>query len=342
MRGPRAVVRTGAVALAVIAAAVAHRSLAATVGSMPSGTVIARAAPVRRRVRAYGQIRPVALTMARAMQAGIVSRLALPGERIRINQVLAVIAGPQAQALLARRRGTLRAARVRLDADRRQLAAQLTTRQQLAADQATYLSARGALRAALRTLTVRSPVAGRVLSVAVGDGTQVSAGELLLTLQSGRPWLVARLYGAAARAVHPGMSGRFKPVAGATSVAVRVVTVAGALAADGGTRVLLQPRGALGSAARLWRSGQWGTVDLPLATRMLVAVPTRALILDRARWWVVLRTAHGERRQRVVPGPARGWRTYLESGVRAGERVVVENADLAFHHDIASHYTPPN
>ena len=331
-----------AVALALLAAALAHRGQAATLGSLRSGTVIASAAPVRRRLRAYGQIRPVALTLARAMQAGIVSRLALPGERIRMNQVLAVIAGPQAQALLARRRGALRAARVRLDADRRQLAAQLVTRQQLAADQAAYLSARGALRAALRTLTVRSPVAGRVLSVAVGDGTQVTAGEPLLTLQAGRLWLAARFYGAAARAVHPGMLGRFRPVAGATSVAVRVVTVAGALAADGGTRVLLQPKGMTGAAARLWRSGQWGTVTLPLATRTLVAVPTRALILDRAHWWVVLRTAHGDRPQRVVPGPARGWLTYLESGVQAGEPVVVENADLAFHHDIASHYTPPN
>ncbi len=307
----------------------------------PSGTVIARAAPITGRLRAYGEVRPVALTVARAMDAGIVSTRVLPGEPIRPNQVLAVIAGPQAQALLARRRGALQAARVRLAADRRQLVARLVTRQQLAADQAAYASARSALRAAVRTLTVRSPVAGRVLSVAVADGTQVSAGQELLAMQSGRLWLHARFYGAAALAIHPGMTGRFRPVAGDANVPVRVLSVAPALGSDGGERVLLQPTGARGTAG-LWRSGQWGTVSLPLATRTLIAVPTRALVLDRARWWVVVRTAHGEHRQQVVPGPSRGWLTYLESGLHAGARVVVQNADLQFHHDIASHYTPPN
>jgi cobalt-zinc-cadmium efflux system membrane fusion protein len=127
---------------------------------------------------------------------------------------------------------------------------------------------------------------------------------------------------------------------------VRVRSVSRALEPDGGEAVWLVPASSArrGSAARAgsWRSGEWGTVTLLGASRPMVPVPTRALILDRARWWVLVRTPRGFRRQIVVPGPTRGWNTFIERGLEPGDRVIVENAYLEFHRGIAERYTPPD
>jgi multidrug resistance efflux pump len=274
-----------------------------------------------------------------------VQHLVLPGERVKAGQVLASLGGAQAQSLLAQRRGALRAASIQLAADRRKLSAQLVTRQTLATDEAAYAAARGELQVALQTLTLRAPASGQVLAVDAADGEQVAVGQPILTLETGRPWLTATFYGREALRIDPGMSGRFQPVAGA-AVPVRVKTVSQTLGRGGGEQVGLlpvtgDPHGA-GASAGAWRSGQWGTVTLTGPARPLIAVPTRAVILDRARWWVLVRTPRGDRRQQVIPGPTRGWTTYIAHGLRPGERVVVENAFLEFHRGISRRYTPPN
>ncbi|MGH8295609.1 MAG: efflux RND transporter periplasmic adaptor subunit, partial [Steroidobacteraceae bacterium] len=299
-----------------------------------------------RALQAYGQVQPLALTQVRAVEAGVVRRLVLPGEPVTAGQVLAALSGPQAQSLLTQRRGALRAASIQLAADRRKLAGHLATRQMIAADEAAYAAARSRLQVAVQTLTLRAPADGQVLAVQAADGEQVAAGQSLLTLQTGRPWLDATYYGADALAIHPGMMGRFQPASGA-AIPVRVRTVAQALGPDGGEQVGLLPvsRHGKDSAAALaqsWRSGQWGTVTLFEETRPMVAVPTRALILDQARWWVLVRTPRGDRRRQVVPGPTSGWMTYLSRGLKPGEQVVVQNAYLEFHRGISQRYSPPD
>lgn len=312
----------------------------------PAATVTVKAQPVTRALQAYGQVRPLALTQVRAVEAGVVSRLVLPGEQVTAGQVLAVLGGAQAQSLLAERRSALRAASIQLAADRRKLAEHLATRQMIAADEAAHAAARGRLQVAVQTLTLRAPAGGQVLAVDAADGEQVAVGQLILTLQTGRPWLEATYYGADALAIRPGMTGRFQPASG-PAIPVRVRTVAQALGPDGGEQVGLLPamRNGDDSAAvpaQSWRSGQWGMVTLLEKTRPMVAVPTRALILDRARWWVLVRTPHGDRRRQVVPGPASGWLTYISRGLRPGERVVVQNAYLEFHRGISQRYSPPD
>ncbi len=329
---------------AVLCCAAATAASARDASSM-SGAVLVRAQSVARHYQTYGQVQPVAVTNVRAVEPGTVSRLVLPGERVRAGQILAVLAGPQAEALRAQRRGALRAASVQLAADRRKFAERLVTRQVVAADQATYVHARGELRVALQTLTLRAPDDGDVLAVNAADGEQVAAGQLIVTLQTGRPWLRAPYYGADALAIHPGMLGEFRPASGG-AVPVRVLTVSGALGPDGGEQVGLVPalsrrQGAAAWAAS-WRSGQWGTVILNGTSRAMIAVPSRALILDRAQWWVLVRTAQGNHRQRVVPGPTHGWVTFIEHGLEPGEHVVVQNAYLEFYHGIAGQFTPPN
>lgn len=313
--------------------------------SQPAALTV-QARPVAQLLRAYGRVRPVAVTQVRAVEAGVVRRLVLPGERVTAGQVLAVLDGPQAQSLLAQRRGALRAASIQLAADRRKLTAQLVTRQTVAADEAAYEAARGQLQVALQTLTLRAPADGQVLAVDAADGEQVPAGQLILTLQTSRPWLTATYYGAAALSIHPGMSGHFRPTSGGT-IPVRVRTVAQALGPDGGEQVGLLPVASRGEPAGAtlpdsWRSGQWGMVTLVGASRPMIAVPTRALVLDRARWWVLVRTRHGLRRREVIPGHTSGWMTYIVRGLEPGERVVIENAYLEFHRGIAQRYTPPD
>jgi RND family efflux transporter MFP subunit len=311
-----------------------------------SGTVVAQAHSVAQHYQTYGQVEPIAVTQVRAVEAGAVERLVLPGERVTAGQVLAVLGGPQAEALRTERRGALRAASIQLAVDRRKLIAQLVTRQTVAADEAAYEAARARLQVALATLTLRAPADGRVLAVDVAAGEQVATGQLILTLQTGRPWLNATFYGADALAIRPGMSGRFQPTTGG-AIAVRVRTVSLALAADGGERIGLLPvlphENDADARTGLWRSGEWGTVTLEAEeSRPMVAVPTRALILDRAHWWVLVRTPKGDLRQEVVPGPASGWMTYISQGLKPGEQVVVENAYLEFHGGISQRYTPPD
>ena len=149
---------------------------------------------------------------------------------------------------------------------------------------------------------LRAPVAGRVLALNAAAGERVAAGQTVLTLQAkGRLWLHATFFGAAAGAIHVGMRGRFVPAADPRPIPVVVVSVFPALGADGGEAVGLRA-----TAGSPWRNGAFGNVSLDGPSRLVTAVPTRALILDRGRWWVMLHTPHGDRPQAVVPGPARG------------------------------------
>lgn len=218
------------------------------------------------------------------------------------------------------------------------------TRQTVAADEAAYETARGQVQVALQTLTLRAPADGQVIGVGAANGSTVAAGQRILTLQTSQPWLQATYYGADALAIHPGMTGQFQPGFGG-AIPVRVKTVSQALGADGGEQVglfpVLPPHHDAAALAVSWRSGQWGTVTLLGSSRPTIAVPTRAVILDRARWWVLLRTPQGDRPQQVVPGPTSGWTTYISQGLSPGEQVVVENAYLEFHRGIAQRYTAP-
>jgi cobalt-zinc-cadmium efflux system membrane fusion protein len=141
------------------------------------------------------------------------------------------------------------------------------------------------------------------------------------------------------------MRGRFRPASGGSAVAVKVASVFASLAADGGEAVGLVPAHSAAeqpAGAAPWLTGEWGRVTLEGPARRMIPVPSEALIIDRARWWVLVRTAAGDRPQAVVPGPTRGWETFIEKGLVPGEQVVVQNAYLEFHRGISRQYTPPN
>ena len=311
---------------------------------------------VARTLSAYGQIEPIALVRVRAVHPGTLSGLrAVPGSVVAAGEVLARIGGPRMQSLLTAREQALRSARARehalsraLEIVRRQFAAQLATRQAVDATQSDLAAARAAVQTAdaqLREVQylriVRAPVAGTVIAVQAASGEQAATGQTLLTLQpAGKLWIRATYYGTDAALLRVGMTGRFQPSGDGEAIPVKVAAISSGLAADAGLRVGLVPTSSDHPA--WWLNGQWGKAIFEGPSRRMVAVPTSALILDRGHWWVLVHTDKGDKPQQVVPGPTRGWQTWIASGLRPGQQVVVQDAFLEYHRGIAESYQPPD
>lgn len=317
-------------------------------------TVTTKAKTVATSLAAYARVEPIAIMKLKAAQTGIIDAMAVvPGQKVSGGTVLGHLAGPAVDAMLAHLRNSTTAARAALQAarkilasQRRRLAGRLATQEafyqaeaDLARAKAGVDDARSQLRAAQASLVLKAPGDGIVLTVNATAGDRVQAGDTILTLQpAGGLWLVARYYGADASAVRPGVAGRFEPAAGGAAIPVKVRTLIGPVAPDGGLAVGL----AATAAAPDWLNGEAGRVTLAGPDLTGVAVPTRALILDAGRWWILERTKDGDRRRQVVPGPHRGTLTLVRQGIEPGTRVVVENAYLEFHRDFARHYQPPD
>lgn len=318
-----------------------------------ASTVVAQRQTLSVPFTAYGEVEPTSIVTVSFVDSGTVSDLhALPGSPVTAGQVLARLSGPQMQALLTQRETALQSAQAHFDAAahalataRGQLATHLSTRQavdtavsELAAARAGVQTAQAQLAEAHASEAIKAPIAGSVVAVQAANGEQAHAGQALLTISPRGPlWVRAKYYGDDASALRVGMTGRFAPAGGGTSIPVSVATIAPAVGTDGGLQVGLVPTSNL-----RWMSGQWGTVTLDGPSTQFVMVPTAALILDRGEWWVLVHTASGDRPRRVVPGPARGWQTGIVSGLQPGEQVVAQDAFLEYHRGIAENYQPPD
>lgn len=302
---------------------------------------------------AYGQVEPISLLPVEAAETGVVQGLrVVPGAHVHAGEELGRLSGPAMRTLLMQNQADVRSARAQLDAAQKtvaieqgQLPSHLTTRQALhqaesaeAQAQTAVDNAQSRLNAAQQMMTVTAPAGGTVVAINSTNGQLVSAGQAVVTLQpEGGLWLRADYYGAALHAVRAGMTGRFTPSDGGAAIRVRVCSAPAMLAAGGGESIALC---ALQRAA--WLSGEAGTVTLDLPQQRLVAVPTRALVLNQGKWWVMVHTAEGDRPQQVVPGAAQGWKTFIESGLEPGTSVIVNNAYLLFHADVAEQYQIPD
>lgn len=334
--------------------AVAALLLPAVHARANTGTVAARARTVVVSLQGFARVEPVALLRLKAGQTGTVAGLkVLPGEVLKAGAVLGYLEGPVAQAALARRRSAvagaeaaLTAARKILALERQKEASHLGTLKEVyqaetsqAEARARLDTARAQLRAAQEALTLRAPATGRVLNVEAAAGERMETGQTLLTLQpAGGLWLRADFFGTEAATVRVGMTGRFAPAAGGLVIPVAVRTVIGTTRPGGGLPVGL----AATVPAPGWRIGEAGTVTLAGGRRTGVAVPTRALILDQGKWWVLVATSRGRRPQEVVPGASHGTWTVIAQGLEAGTKVVVENAYLEFHREFSRHYQAPD
>ncbi len=318
-----------------------------------AGTITISAQRIVPRLEAFARVTP--MSQARLL-AGLDGRLLMlavrPGDTVHRGQIVGRLGGSQTDALLANDRSAVQAARAgehaaddTLAALKQRLAQHLATRQQVdiaaaaaARARAARQQARQQLQADMELARVRAPADGAILELRAHAGERVRAGQTLAVMQPTRAlWLLAPLYGTDARQrVHVGMEGRFVPDDGSAPVRVHVVQRVPRLQPDGGLPIALLPLHT--SNAPPWINGETGVVKLDGKPRKRILVPTRALILDQGRWWVLLVTSHGDVKHAVIPGHAVGRQTEILNGLSNGDRVVVDQAYLRFHREITRHY----
>lgn len=336
----------------VLCAALATFAGGAALAAPASVNWVAAQAVVRiPRISAFASEQPGGVAAVSSVQPGVLSGLAvLPGQRVAAGQVIARLGGPQVAAALAQAQGALKdataardAAAVSLAAEQQKLRQHLSTRQLVAqaravlttatAQRATAVASLSALRQAV---VLRSPLAGVVQSLPAASGDFLAAGQVAATIQpASGAWLRAVFYNAATADITPGATGLFTPGNGGAPVRVRVRGALGVAQADGGLPVALTPGSPL-------PPGMFGTVTLTLPAQAATMVPSDALILDKGQWWVMLHTAQGDHPVAVVPGPAQGDDTVIQSGLKPGEDVVVVDAYLLYQRGIAALYQPPD
>lgn len=332
---------------------------ALTVVARPAGAAdalwVAKPQTISLQITAYADVEPRSVLRLRAGVAGMLQDVSVqPGDDVAVGQVLGRLAGPPVDALLGARKAalaaaeaTLKGAQQELAIERQKLAARLSTRgavdkaeAAVSNAQANRDSARAELGAAEDMAIVHAPQAGRVLTLNAAAGEHIASGETMMTLlPADNLWLRATCYGSEANHIRADMPGQFVPASDGAAIPVKVRAVVGALDRDGGRTVNLI---AAGIDAPGWLDGEAGTVTIDAGTVTGVAVPTRALILDQAKWWVVVHTAKGDIPLPVTPGPSRGALTLIESGLAPGTAVVVANAYLEFHRGISERYQPPD
>ena len=341
-------------AAAIAAFALASSASAVFSQATDANTVSVQLQPVTPQLTAYAQVEPIQLVPVDAAETGVVEGLrVLPGALVHAGQLLATLGGPAMHTILAQNQADVRSAQVTLAAaqksltiQRGQLPTHLTTRQAVhqaqsaeAQAQTALENAQSRLAAVRQMMNITASTGGTVLVLNSANGQLISAGQPILTLQpEGRLWLKATFYGSDLRELRTGMKGSFAPSDGGSAVTVRVCSIPGTLTVGGGESVCLCPMG--GRSA--WLNGESGTVTLDLPQLNLIAVPTRALILNQGKWWVMVHSAKGDHAQRVVPGPTQGWSTFLRSGLAPGTQVIVNDAYLLFHASITEQFQIPD
>lgn len=318
------------------------------------GYVTVHACAVTPHLEAYGKIEPSVTLRISFEESGEVTGLKIqPEEQVRAGQELAYLTGSEVRSTILQSQADVRGAHARLTRLQRSLAnlrqksslnrstRKAVHRAEIAVAQArmSFEDALSHLRAVRQMMILRAPVNGTVLMLYAMDGEHVGAAMPILSLETPyRLRLTAHYYGSYLAAIRPGMKGMFSPADGRQPIPVRVRAVSALLRAGGGESITMVPA----DRGSRWVDGEFGTVTWNMPKRMLVAVPTRSLILDRGKWWVLVHTPRGDHPQAVVPGPSRGWQTFLEGGLSPGTKVVVENAYLLFHRNISRHYQPPD
>jgi len=304
-------------------------------------------------LRAFARVTPIADASVRAGLDGRLVHLdVVPGTRVRAGQRIGMLGGSQVRALLASDRARLEAARseeqersAALAIQRQRLAQHLSTRERvgsaisdLARARALRVGAQQDLDADPRPGRPCAPASGAVIAVQADAGERVRTGQVLVRVQpQDGLWLLAAIYDPHARAqLHVGMQGSFQPDDGSHASAVHIVQLPPRLRADGGQPVALARESK--SAAQGWIDGETGTLVLKGRVEQRILVPTRALVLNRGLWWVLLDTAHGERQQQVTPGARVGNLSVIVHGLEPGEKVVVDHVYRHFHSGINHHY----
>jgi cobalt-zinc-cadmium efflux system membrane fusion protein len=288
-----------------------------------------------------------------SIAAHVIDALASPGDRVEMQQPLAILESPelgQARALTVAARARALLARRALERKRELAADRIVAGREVQEAEAEASAAEAELRAArgsLRALgigveeekqeervdprfTLRSPIAGTVLERGVVRGQMTEPGRPLFRVGDlARLWLTVHAFERDAVRVLPGASARltFSALPGRTLPGK--VTLIGSQV-DTSSRTL-PIRVEVENSEGLLRPGMSATAWLPIgdAADTIVAVPAAALQRTEGGWAVFLPREAGAFEVRAVGrGRDLGGEVEIVSGLEAGERVVVDGAFL--------------
>jgi cobalt-zinc-cadmium efflux system membrane fusion protein len=180
-----------------------------------------------------------------------------------------------------------------------------------------------------KPLPVRSPISGRVteLHVAPGEYRNDPNAVLLVVADLSTIWVTADVQEKDIRRVHKGdeASSTFPAYPGEVFRG-NVLSVGDLLDPD--TRTI-QVRIAFDNPEGRLKPGMFATVTFTSSPVNEVVVPTKALVLIGDKSFVFAETAPWQFVRRVVePGEQQGNMTVITSGLKDGERVVVQDAVL--------------
>ena len=310
-------------------------SALALTAQAPVGRVTVRVTLQAPSLSGFAIVQPGTPVKITALQAGVLTSLAVaPGESVHPGQTIGRLSGPQIAAALATAQGANAAADAALAAEQGKFAEHLSTKAAVAQAKAAAASARAQLAALRAAASLQSPVAGQVQSLAAGPGSALQPGQPVAVVQpAAGAWVKAVLYDPQAAELSPGTAARFAPANGNAAIPVTLRGEQGTQP-DGGVVLAFSGTGLL--------PGQAGTLSLSLRARRVFLVPSEALVMDNGRWWVMLHDAQGNHAVQVVPGAADGAQTPILAGLAAGDQVIVQDAALLYHRDIASLYQPPD
>lgn len=275
-----------------------------------------------------------------------------PGDKVDRGQVVANLQAPSLMGSLSAAQDRLQQDRDDVDILRRRLHlieqqhqtrlatedAVLDMTERLRASQSRLAADRTTLSTLTQKMQVKAPVDGRIQAVAVGDGQRVTPGQPIASVRPATGvWLRATLYGQSGAVLTPGTRAQFLPNGDAGPVAVSVVSRFPDPSLAGRWRVILRVPSTMG-----FYPGQFGKLSLISSQNAYPVVPSNALILDSGAWWVMRQTVDGAEPVKVsLVAQQDGW-SWIGSGVKAGDRIVIKGAYELFHHDFSHHYSNPD
>lgn len=285
-------------------------------------------------------------TMGPPVQGRVSSVAVVVGDRVTQGQVLLTIHAPdiaaaRAQVLQSRTARALaerNAERAALlvqsgagsDAEKLQAEAALAAARTEEQRAVSALKALGTDVAGASEYQLRSPIAGIVVERNVSVGTEVHVDQdapVVKVADLSTVWVTADVYEQDLSRIKVGDQARVEVSAFPGHTLMGKITSIGSTA-DPQTRVV-RARVELANRDLALRPGMFARVEVRGAADGAVEVPLGALLARRDQFFVFVRDASGNFRQREVrPGEQHGEHIAIVSGLAPGEPVVVEGAIL--------------